>query len=321
MTTTKKHACRKDRPRRFGANSVPLCEQVDFTTGQASEILRVAARTVAKWCDEGLMRVVRLPGGSRDRRITRDSLIEFMRSNGMDHLLARINADPVPAPVAVGVDCAVPGPIPAGWTVLDCDYATGLVAVATTPGVRLVVVHSSVGLNAARQFAAAVRAKSGDAAPRFVIVQGDDAAGTPPGFDAAIVEPIDAAALWATPAVVDGRGARVTVCKVNGLRGEARKSCCYVGPALAGWPASPWANPYKPAGNPARIKAILYDFGVYAAGQPDSWWSDLWAACEHGRLPLGCWCTAGAADDCQHLCHAAVLGAELNRRFFDGGKS
>ena len=113
---------------------------------------------------------------------------------------------------------------------------------------------------------------------------------------------------------------RVTVVKVNGLRTpEQRAGVVYVGRRFAGWPASPWANPYRVRANarPGQLTHVLYDFGVYARAKPDSWWADLWAACGQGRLPLGCWCFSGPADDGQHLCHAAILGEELNLRFVD----
>lgn len=53
-----------------------------FTTGQVARVCQVASRTVSKWVDNGLLRGYRIPG-STDRRIPRESLIRFLRDNGM----------------------------------------------------------------------------------------------------------------------------------------------------------------------------------------------------------------------------------------------
>lgn len=53
-----------------------------FTTGQVAEICQVAPRTVSKWFDSGRLRGYRIPG-SRDRRIPRESLMKFLKDNGM----------------------------------------------------------------------------------------------------------------------------------------------------------------------------------------------------------------------------------------------
>ena len=124
----------------------------------------------------------------------------------------------------------------------------------------------------------------------------------------------------------------MTVAKVKRFPTPAdRVATCYVGRKAWGWPQTPWANPFvpKPLGaggsrvnvEEANRKCALQDsldlFTAHAAGQPDTWWADLWESCRHGELPLSCWCASGHADDLQHACHAAILGAELNRRFVD----
>ena len=113
-----------------------------------------------------------------------------------------------------------------------------------------------------------------------------------------------------------------TVAKVERFPTAADKlAVAYVGRAAWGWPGTPWANPYRLVGattyesNAARVGHLLADFRVYALAQPDSWWSDLWAACDRGRLSLGCWCAQGTAGATAPHCHAGVLAAELNRRF------
>jgi two-component system, OmpR family, response regulator RpaA len=54
-----------------------------FTTGQVAKICGVAPRTVAQnWFDTGRLKGYRIPG-CMDRRIPRESLIRFMKENGM----------------------------------------------------------------------------------------------------------------------------------------------------------------------------------------------------------------------------------------------
>ena len=57
-------------------------ESTVYTTGEVARICQVAPRTVSKWFDTGRLKGYRIPG-SLDRRIPRDSLVEFMRAHGM----------------------------------------------------------------------------------------------------------------------------------------------------------------------------------------------------------------------------------------------
>ena len=57
-------------------------ESTVYTTGDVARICQVAPRTVSKWFDTGRLKGYRIPG-SLDRRIPRDSLVEFMRAHGM----------------------------------------------------------------------------------------------------------------------------------------------------------------------------------------------------------------------------------------------
>ena len=59
----------------FNINSV-------LTTGEVAVICKVAARTVSKWIDCGRLDGYRIPG-SRDRRVTREALENFMRKHGL----------------------------------------------------------------------------------------------------------------------------------------------------------------------------------------------------------------------------------------------
>lgn len=150
----------------------------------------------------------------------------------------------------------------------------------------------------------------------------------------------------------------------SGRRPIHRPGVCYVGRACAGWPASPWGNPFKPNLRPAKgdtlfkcdtcgwwgllgasrkrqedfgclgnipggcggylrsyphaevIADLLVMFRSHASKQSDSWWMDLWEACDHGRKPLGCWCINATHGDGQPVvCHAQILAEELHKRF------
>lgn len=52
-----------------------------YTTGEVAAICHVAPRTVSKWFDSGKLKGYRIPG-SQDRRIPREQLESFLRSNG-----------------------------------------------------------------------------------------------------------------------------------------------------------------------------------------------------------------------------------------------
>lgn len=51
-----------------------------YTTGKIAKICDVAPRTVSKWIDKGLLSGYSIPGG-KDRRVTKDALIDFLRKN------------------------------------------------------------------------------------------------------------------------------------------------------------------------------------------------------------------------------------------------
>jgi len=53
-----------------------------FTTGDVARICRVAPKTAFKWVVSGLLEGYRLPG-SRDWRVTRESLVRFLEENGI----------------------------------------------------------------------------------------------------------------------------------------------------------------------------------------------------------------------------------------------
>lgn len=53
-----------------------------FTTGEVATICRFSQQTVIRCCDQGRIAAFRIPG-SKFRKIHRDSLITFMRANGL----------------------------------------------------------------------------------------------------------------------------------------------------------------------------------------------------------------------------------------------
>ena len=57
-------------------------ESLTFTTTQAGKICGVSQQTVIKWIDSGRLKGYQLPD-SHARRVTRDSLLRFMRDNNI----------------------------------------------------------------------------------------------------------------------------------------------------------------------------------------------------------------------------------------------
>jgi len=53
-----------------------------FTTGEVARICNVTIRTVIKWFDSGELKGFKIPN-SRDRRIPRENLLEFMQKHGI----------------------------------------------------------------------------------------------------------------------------------------------------------------------------------------------------------------------------------------------
>lgn len=53
-----------------------------YTTGQVAAICNVTIRTVIKWFESGQLSGYKIPG-SKDRRIPRESLVAFMKANGL----------------------------------------------------------------------------------------------------------------------------------------------------------------------------------------------------------------------------------------------
>ncbi|MFH0946979.1 MAG: response regulator [Planctomycetota bacterium] len=60
----------------------PRPDQRVFTTGEVARFCHVTIRTVIRWFETGELKGYRIPG-SRDRRIPRGELVEFMRAHGL----------------------------------------------------------------------------------------------------------------------------------------------------------------------------------------------------------------------------------------------
>ncbi len=52
-----------------------------YTTGEVARICNVTIRTVIKWFESGVLKGFKIPN-SRERRIPRENLIEFLKENG-----------------------------------------------------------------------------------------------------------------------------------------------------------------------------------------------------------------------------------------------
>jgi hypothetical protein len=100
----------------------------------------------------------------------------------------------------------------------------------------------------------------------------------------------------------------VTVRKVNSLRGSARAEVLYCGRAFAGWPASRYGN-HNRTPCPDEFRAELL-----ARPDLDEHLGQLWEACQHGALPLGCWCCDWHGTGPTPACHACVYAELLNQR-------
>ena len=69
-------------------NDTPIHERKILTTGAIAQLCSVAPRTAAAWFDDGKLQGYRIPssrsdGKFRERRIPRESLVKFLKENGM----------------------------------------------------------------------------------------------------------------------------------------------------------------------------------------------------------------------------------------------
>jgi hypothetical protein len=107
----------------------------------------------------------------------------------------------------------------------------------------------------------------------------------------------------------------ITVVNVKRLRTpEHRAAVVYCGRAFAGWPESPWANPFPLRDFAGDRAACLAAFRLWFTNHADRdrLLDELWAATEGGVKPLGCWCKPAA-------CHCDVLAELLRERLTSRG--
>jgi excisionase family DNA binding protein len=126
-----------------------------LTTGQVAKMLHTSPRTVTKWVDSGRLQGYRLPL-SPDRRIPRESLLEFIRQHGM----------PIPPELGLPVLLVV-GDLDiaeqlqrrlAGWKIEAADSVWTAATIATKAGGQLrgAVVSGQIGRLEAKEIAQAL---------------------------------------------------------------------------------------------------------------------------------------------------------------------
>jgi excisionase family DNA binding protein len=152
-----------------------LPESTVYTTGEVARICQVAPRTVSKWFDTGRLKGYRIPG-SLDRRIPRDSLIEFMRSHGMP--LGELGAMVGGKVLLIGIpqqerEAVERLLLASGMTTKVATNAFEAGAQAMEQKPQCVVIDSSVGTNEARMIANYFRAGANPACVIGLVSDGE----------------------------------------------------------------------------------------------------------------------------------------------------
>ena len=175
-----------------------------LTTGEVARICHVAPRTVSKWFDSGKLKGYRIPG-SRDRRIPRSQLIQFMRAHGMP--LGEVEGNTVRV-LVVDPDRSAAAGLARDLSQTDrydvClagnDFEAGMLAGSFRPHVILLnVVTEAVD---AEEILRNVRANAELAATRVIAVAGNLTRGQRQallrkGFDLVLTRPFDLPTLLA----------------------------------------------------------------------------------------------------------------------------
>ena len=177
-----------------------ITESTVYTTGDVARICQVAPRTVSKWFDTGRLKGYRIPG-SLDRRIPRDSLVEFMRSHGMP--LGELGAVQGGKVLIIGMPAVERAVVEAllvasGMTTASANNAFEAGALATELRPQCVVIDASVGANEARMIANYFKSGGRDALTRVVGLVSDDEAFDPSAtkiYDEKFRRPFDPALL------------------------------------------------------------------------------------------------------------------------------
>lgn len=160
---------------------VPTVEAPVYTTGDVARICQVAPRTVSKWFDTGRLKGYRIPG-SLDRRIPRDSLIEFMRSHGMP--LGELSAAQGGKVLIIGMAAADRDVVEKLLTAAGMStssalnvFEAGAMAMELRP--QCVVIDASIGSEEAKTIATFFKSKGRDINTRVVGLVSDDEAADP----------------------------------------------------------------------------------------------------------------------------------------------
>ena len=153
-----------------------VSESTVYTTGDVARICQVAPRTVSKWFDTGRLKGYRIPG-SLDRRIPRDSLIEFMRSHGMP--LGELGAAQGGKVLIIGMPAFERAIVEklllaSGMTTASAENAFEAGALAMEQRPQCVVIDASIGANEARMIANYFKIAGRDTSTRVVGLVSDD---------------------------------------------------------------------------------------------------------------------------------------------------
>ena len=153
-----------------------VSESTVFTTGDVARICQVAPRTVSKWFDTGRLKGYRIPG-SLDRRIPRDSLIEFMRSHGMP--LGELGAVQGGKVLIIGMPAFERAIVEklllaSGMTTSSAENAFEAGALAMEQRPQCVVIDASIGPMEARIIANYFKSAGRDSSTRVVGLVSDD---------------------------------------------------------------------------------------------------------------------------------------------------
>jgi len=155
---------------------VQTVESTVYTTGEVARICQVAPRTVSKWFDTGRLKGYRIPG-SLDRRIPRDSLIEFMRSHGMP--LGELGAIQGGKVLIIGMPAGERAIVEtlllaSGMTTTSAQNAFEAGALAMEQRPQCVIIDASIGTNEARMIANFFKTCGRDTMTRVVGLVSDD---------------------------------------------------------------------------------------------------------------------------------------------------
>ena len=155
---------------------VQVAESTVYTTGEVARICQVAPRTVSKWFDTGRLKGYRIPG-SLDRRIPRDSLIEFMRSHGMP--LGELGSISGGTVLIIGMAATERAIVEAllvasGMSTVSAQNAFEAGALATEQRPQCVIIDASIGSTEARMIANYFKSGSRGSSTRVVGLVSDD---------------------------------------------------------------------------------------------------------------------------------------------------